>query len=384
MSDEFDKYSTSFDRLMKFSVGREFNSRDELEFNTDGGDEFSDAAVNQNNTAEATNDDVAGDIDLANRSDEFAPEVSDNIVIKLDNYGDDEISNELVEGGIGDELAEDVIEIPVERMVTELSRQNANILEQFTGWLYSSGEEFVDADDKLDEFDKESYTGLFNVYEALSAQRHELKLYAKSGRKTAELIEKSIEATERNIDETARVVEQLARFKRERPEIERKAIKPFIMSLVEIDESLMRAVSFLESVQSRLIFQSRNLEIYASAYCDGLSIFQRLWRRKTVMQFTEYLIKERIGEIAHVLQPLQDGFKMVTFRMDDVLRKHAISRISPTVGDVVNPETMQVLAILDSDKIKPGHVVDVVRPGYFWQGRPLRYADVRAARIVEN
>ncbi|MDR2642245.1 MAG: nucleotide exchange factor GrpE [Planctomycetaceae bacterium] len=360
MSDMLDKYRTSFDRLMEFSVGSELAKNDEITESV----KFDEDEVENNN--EETSSELLNVVQLENSdSDSFA----------LGDSDESEIFDGASEVNEVEEEAIDSVE-PIEQTITQLSRQNAEVLEQFTNWLYSSDDESCEVGDLSEENAVGSEIGLFQIFEALSAQRQELKLYVKSGRKTVELIEKSVE-------ETSRVVEQFIRFKRERPDIERKAIKPFIMSLIEIDESLMRAVSFLDSVQSRLILHSRNIEIYAGAYCDQFSIWQRFWRRKIIFQFTEYLKKERVAEVEHVLQPLQDGFKMVLFRMDDVLRRHSITRLNP-VGELVDPNTMQVVGILDSQEVKVGHVVDVVRPGYLWNGKPFRYADVRAARMPEH
>ncbi|MDR2346498.1 MAG: nucleotide exchange factor GrpE [Planctomycetaceae bacterium] len=394
MTDDFEKYQTSFDRLMKFSVDREStkNVDEPITFYKDNSDNSTNDQIEQSAQLDNEQLELLDQLDQMNPFESVEPvefvepveSENSNNSVELHNTTTDEIYNETNSIRTAAEIKSSEIMIsqdPIEHKITELSHQNANVLEQFTSWLYSAETEntkdnkdnnAVDSSNN-DDSERISETGLFQVFEAITAQRQELKLYVKSGRKTVDLIEKSIE-------ETSRAVEQLGRLKRERPEIERKAVKPFIMSLIEIDESLLRAISFLDTVQSRLIFHSRNIEIYAGAYCDRFSFFQRLWRRKTIFQYTDYLIKERAAEVEHVLQPLHDGFKMVIFRMDDVLRRHDVKRLNP-VGELVNPETMQVVAVLDSDTVEAGHVVDVIRPGYLWRGIPFRFADVRAARV---
>ncbi|MDR1485864.1 MAG: nucleotide exchange factor GrpE [Planctomycetaceae bacterium] len=375
MSNIFDKHRTSFDQLMNFSPDSELLKKNEVvtqSIELDN-EEKNVQAEGWRTRAELDNDDeYESDVDVT-ENDEDGDE--DNVKDEYDE-DDDNVDEDEVEEDV--ELVDGVD--PIESTITQLSRQNSAVLERFTQWLYSSGDETFDSDELSGTLSGGvgdiSDVGIFQVFEVLSAQRQELKLYAKSGRKTVELIEKSIA-------ETSRVVEQFARFKRERPDIERRAIKPFIASLVEIDESLLRAVSFLDAVQNRLILHSHNIDIYAGAYCDQFSIFQRFWRRKMIFQFTEYLKKERIAEVEHILQPLQDGFKMVLFRMEDVLRRHSVARLNP-IGELVNPETMHVVAILDSTDVDAGCVVDVVRPGYMWCGRPFRFADVRAARAPNN
>ena len=54
------------------------------------------------------------------------------------------------------------------------------------------------------------------------------------------------------------------------------------------------------------------------------------------------------------------------------------------VGRPVAPGRMTVLEVVDSPDQPPGHVVHEVRRGYTWRGRVLRYAEVRAARGVDE
>ena len=246
---------------------------------------------------------------------------------------------------------------------------NARILQQFSDWLRSSNSAVTETHPIETHNPK---VGLFQLYEALAAQRHELKLYTKSGRQTQDLLTDCIR-------ETSTAVDALKRFHQEKPEIVRKAVKPYLTSLTEIDEAIQRAGAATESLQRRLTECWHSQIEYATAvYCGKLS----WWRKKSkkiIKDFSAYLLSQQDEEIESILEPFRTGIEMLQSRMNDVLHKHSIRRIAPW-GEPVDPETMQVVAVVESDAVPAGHVVDVVRFGYTCQGIPLRFADVRASK----
>jgi molecular chaperone GrpE len=246
------------------------------------------------------------------------------------------------------------------------AEQNAAILQQFADWLRSK---------PLPAETQEPQVGLYQLFEALTAQRHELKLYTKSGRQTQELLADCIR-------ETSAAVETLQRFYQEKPEVERKAVEPYLTSLCEIDEAIQRSETAMESLQRRLMgWMYSQIEHSTAIYCANLSWWMKTLNRKTIRHFSAYLISQQDEEVGKILEPFRTGITMLQRRMNDVLQKHSIRRLAPW-GEPVDPETMQVVAVVESDKVPPGYVVDVVRFGYTWQGIPLRFADVCAAKTT--
>ena len=243
--------------------------------------------------------------------------------------------------------------------------RNAAILQQFADWLRSST--------PIQTETHSPKVGLYQLFEVLSAQRHELKLYTKSGRQTQELLADSIR-------ETSAAVDVLKRFYQEKPEVERKAVEPYLASLCEIDEAIQRAGTAVESLQQRLTECWHSQIEYATAiYCSELPWWGKRSKLKTIWDFSAYLLTQQDKEIAKILEPFRTGIEMLQSRMDDVLKKHSIRRLAP-LGEPVDPATMQVVAVVESDEVPAGYVVDVVRFGYTWQGIPLRFADVRASK----
>ena len=140
----------------------------------------------------------------------------------------------------------------------------------------------------------------------------------------------------------------------------------------------------MNSLQKRLIVLIRSGVMRSAAtYCDELSFWRRLIERKIIRRFAEFFAADQQEEVERILEPFRDGFELLQRRMDDVLRRHSIRRLEP-VGEQVDPQTMRVVAVVESETVPPGHVADVVRPGYLCRGAPLRFADVRAVKTISE
>ena len=253
-----------------------------------------------------------------------------------------------------------------------VTEQTSRLLRQFTDWL-----RLMETEPMVSENDMPQPVGLYQLYEALIAQRQELKLYTKSGRQLQELLQQSIE-------ETVKAVDALNRIREEQPDVEQKAIKPVLSDLMELDESLQRTFAALSALQKRFNVLLRDrIETLVSQYHHQMSLWEKLWQRRTLRRFAGYVIQQQGNEAGLLLGAFQGGFEILLQRMDSVLKNHSIQRLNP-VGEPVDPETMQVVAVVESETVPPGCVVDVLRFGYLWRGRTFRFADVCAAVKHQN
>ncbi|MCL2623700.1 MAG: nucleotide exchange factor GrpE [Planctomycetaceae bacterium] len=282
-----------------------------------------------------------------------------------------------------------------------LSARNTDLLRRLEAWLRTSESEpaVSPTSGELNGGEPcvgEPGIGLYQLYEALASQRQELKLYTKTGRQMQEQLAKCIE-------ETSAAVTMMQRYDRDKADAE----MPFLSSLMEMDESLERAAAAVLTMQQRLTELFGTHVEHAAAWCDRLSSRQRFghgllrwwhgllrwWHRRysdqqfrllrrhdrTVRAFAAFVAREQQTEAERIFQPFRDGFGMLRQRMNDILKKHEIVRLEPC-GEPVDPQTMRVIAVVESECVPPGHVVDVIRPGYLRRGKPIRFADVRAAR----
>ncbi|MDR1385258.1 MAG: nucleotide exchange factor GrpE [Planctomycetaceae bacterium] len=251
--------------------------------------------------------------------------------------------------------------------VPEISEQHYQLLQQFHDWL-----SLLESETETSYDETGPKIGLYQLYEALIAQRQELKLYTKSGRQLQELIQQSL-------NETIKATDALNRSRREQSEKESQNAKPFLSSIMEIDESLQRTSAAWDSLQIRInAFIHDHIETLTEEYCRQLSWWGRYRKRKTIRRFVDYIMDEQTNEIFQILNAFRQGFAILIQRMDNVLKKHTLERINP-IGQSVDPETMQVIAVVETEAIPAGCVVDVLRFGYIWQGQVFRFADVRAA-----
>ena len=76
---------------------------------------------------------------------------------------------------------------------------------------------------------------------------------------------------------------------------------------------------------------------------------------------------------------LAEGYAMVRKRLQRTMAKEGLYRMV-SVGLPVDPHAMTVIEVVDSDAHAPGTVIDEIRPGYRWNDKVVRFAEVRAAR----
>ncbi len=72
---------------------------------------------------------------------------------------------------------------------------------------------------------------------------------------------------------------------------------------------------------------------------------------------------------------------MVCKRLHRAMAKEGLYRMA-SVGLPVDPHAMTVVEVVESDVHAPGTVVEEIRPGYRWNNKVVRFAEVRAARYI--
>ena len=89
--------------------------------------------------------------------------------------------------------------------------------------------------------------------------------------------------------------------------------------------------------------------------------------------------KEARERVKQLLVSLVAGYRMGLQRIERALAQNALEAI-PAVGEIFDPERMEVLEAADNSGRPAGEVLEEVRRGYLWRGRMFRYAQVRVAR----
>ena len=220
--------------------------------------------------------------------------------------------------------------------------------------------------------------GLRQLVEAFTSMRHDLKLQTKSARGLESLLQSALAGLETAMDRFQTV-------QASGPEAGERAARPFVETLVGLDEAFLRGARAFELIRERMAQTGREP---SRASMDEPS--QRLpgWRRWFVRDehrrdehrqmgrpSAETLEQCNTEDFAH----LMEGYALIHARIERALREHEIIRID-SVGRRVDPAEMTVVELVDSPDVEPEMVAEEVRPGYKWRDKVIRFAEVRAVR----
>lgn len=214
---------------------------------------------------------------------------------------------------------------------------------------------------------------LSDVAAAFTALRHELKLQTKSARS----LQEQSEGLLGGLSEAIRRFDSVQADEREAA---RRAAEPLAESLATLDEALERGMGALEQSR-RQVLENSPTQLRAALEAEYRR--QSLWRRWLIRPFYESIRGEWLNEVVAGQQPawnsLRDGYRLIENRVRRSLESCGIRRI-PTVGRPADPHCMTVVGVTDDPGRAPGTVIEELRPGYSWNDRVLRFAEVRAVR----
>lgn len=272
--------------------------------------------------------------------------------------------------------------------------ENEDIIRKFRDWLTQTAEEVEALDesgehaefsergdcdelspreaDARDEPTADVPTvGLLQLVEAFTALRHELKLQTKGTRN----LEASVVQSLAGLDAASRVFESIQTD--ERVAVERANL-PMIEALIGLDEGLLRAAGAFQATHLQM---TRAAPARLRENLDKRFARQSWWRRLMARRWHEE-VREATCEalarsIAEEFAVLMEGFKLIQTRLARTLGEHEVRRLDEK-GGLVDPNRMNVVELVANSDAPPETVVEVVRPGYSWGDRVVRFAEVRA------
>lgn len=264
--------------------------------------------------------------------------------------------------------------------MTDEGAEDERILDQFRTWLQETRQEsraaVLGAENATDGALALPGFGLERLVEEFTALRHELKLQTRSARGLEELVEASLKTLA-----GAATTFQSASDRALAAGAE-TANKSFATALAELDEALDRGREQWKKNGERLVGPAASP---ALARVRELYAGQSWWRRRRTAGYHRRVCGEleRTDELARrerqtLLAALLSGYELTQQRLARALAAAGVVRI-PTVGRLVDPETMVVVDVVDVEG-PAGRVVEEVRRGYTWNGGLLRPAEVRAIR----
>ena len=253
---------------------------------------------------------------------------------------------------------------------------NETLLGQFRQWLQETRAEadaLPDAEEILAEASASRPVGLRQLIEEFTALRHEVKLGTKSARGLAEKTEQVLAATQQ-------AMEQLRSVEAKEAEVGRSSAKPLVESLVELDEALGRGRAAIDTARRRIL---EDLTGHVQQQLDDLVLRLPPWRRwlcRSWCRRARETLLQRVG-LTHreIFDSLVEGYQLILNRLERAMKKAELYRIE-CVGRPVDPNLMTVVEAVDDPLRPPGLVIEEVRPGYYWKGKVLRFAEVRAVQ----
>jgi molecular chaperone GrpE len=215
--------------------------------------------------------------------------------------------------------------------------------------------------------------GLLQLVEEFTALRQEVKLQTKSSRGVAERTEQALAAMEQ-------AVALFRGIEGKEAEAGRLAARPLVESLVELDEALARGRAVIDTARRRIL---EDLAGPVQEQLDNLWLRLPWWRRPLLRAWRrgarEILVQGTAVAHRDIFDALVEGYSLILGRLERAMKKAEVYRIE-CVGKPVDPNLMTVVEVVDDPLRPPGIVVEQVRPGYYWKGKVLRFAEVRAVQ----
>ena len=249
------------------------------------------------------------------------------------------------------------------------------ILTRFEDWLRQTRSECDSLDERAaDEEGPDEPVGLYQLVEQFTALRHNMKLLTKAVRGTEERNEATLLSLQA-------AIEQFRGVKLKEEQAADKAARPLVEVLVELDESLQRCRSVIERAKRRLL-EDVNAELEEGRNrLDELFRTQPWWRRRLCRPWHEAARKLYSHHAAdtyrNIFDSLLEGYDLIENRLRRTMQQRSIVRMQ-CLGERADPNRMTVLEVVSDPSRRPGTVIEEVRPGYCWDGRVLRFAEVKA------
>ena len=230
------------------------------------------------------------------------------------------------------------------------------LLSRFRQWLEETRREAEGLPEEADALAEQAEArpaGLLQLVEAFTALRHDVKLQTKSSRGVAEQTEQVLAAMQQAMA-LFRSVEANEK------EAGRRAARPLVESLIELDEALGRGRAVIDAARRRLL---EDLGGQIQEQLDDL--FRRLpsWRRwfcRSWCRRARNILMQRIGlTYRDIFDSLVEGYDLILSRLQRAMKKAELYRIE-CVGRQVDPNLMTVVEAVDDPLRPPGLVVDQI------------------------
>ena len=210
--------------------------------------------------------------------------------------------------------------------------------------------------------------GLLEVIEAFTAMRHEFRTQSREHRPLAD----SITAAADSLHRIESTLDQ--KLDAATGETDSQSLLEII---IDLDISLQRAA---DATANRIV-ESGNQQT------ELVDSVRRLFDQSGLMGrwFGKRFFNNVIQTIQANNQPKTDstaeGIQMLLVRLRRMMADKGVQR-TETTGQPFDAETMKAISTVASETAAAGSVAEEISPAYFYQGRLIRFAEVKVAQAV--
>jgi molecular chaperone GrpE len=215
-----------------------------------------------------------------------------------------------------------------------------------------------------DDFPKEEIPqfGAVDIVEAFTAMRHEWRGQTKESRALAELVQQAVASL------------QALGKQSPAPAEARQDAKPLVLLIAETDHQLSRAVAAIGQWEANQRLREAAAAQAVEQQIAAMSALARWFARPLLA----LLAGQRSAHEPVQEHPAIAGLNMVLARLQRMMREQAIERLD-VEGQPFDAETMHAIGTVATTACPAGYVAEQLSPAYRWQGKLLRFADVRVA-----
>lgn len=182
------------------------------------------------------------------------------------------------------------------------------------------------------------------------------------------------------------------------PTPHREAIKPPTERIEELEGEVEQLESRVDELTSTVDDLENQLEARTQTLAKVQADYENY--RKRAKREAEEARREARAELVDILAGVLDdveralgagpsdtvrkGLQLITERIEDRLDEMDVERIAPETGDRFDPNLHEPLAAVPANEHEPETVVEVLQPGYRYDGKLVRAARVKVARAASD
>jgi molecular chaperone GrpE len=208
---------------------------------------------------------------------------------------------------------------------------------------------------------------LFTLVGQFTALRHEVNMQTRAARAA--------------VEQNAEVLKQLAAIPPAPAAPADDEIRPLLKAVVDVADVLalsLRQMERLRDAANPLLDELTAEPVSEPDPAPGF-LARLFGARQPPEPYPNEAARPAADKLRQLAAAAADGYAMSLRRVERVLPTFGLDRLSVT-DTPFDPETMEVVEVVDDPDRPSGTVVEEVRPGYRWRGKPFRFAQVKVAR----